>query len=116
MKRFILLLSIYVFLIGGAGPAGAQDAERGAPMEFVLGASSFALTLPYGLVKLTYALGGSLTGGVAWVLTGGRSEIARAIVQPAVRGDYVIIPEHLTNDRALVFVGRDPSRDLPDSY
>ncbi len=116
MKRFILLLSIYVFLIGGAGPAGAQDAERGAPMEFVLGASSFALTLPYGLVKLTYAHGGRLTGGVAWVLTGGRSEIARAIVQPAVRGDYVIIPEHLTNDRALVFVGRDPSKDLPDSY
>ena len=116
MKRFILLLSIYVFLLGGAGPAGAQDAERGAPMEFVLGASSFALTIPYGLVKLTYAVGGSLTGGVAWVLTGGRSEIARAIVQPAVRGDYVIIPEHLTNDRALVFVGRDPSRDVPDSY
>ncbi len=76
MKRFILLLSIWVFLIGGAGPAGAQDAERGAPMEFVLGASSFALTLPYGLVKLTYALGGSLTGGVAWALTGGRSDIS----------------------------------------
>ena len=116
MKRAMLLLSIWVFLIGGAGPAGAQDAERGATMEFVLGVSSFALTLPYGLVKLTYALGGSLTGGLAWVLTGGRSEIARAIIQPALRGDYVIVPEHLTNDRAWVFVGRDPSREPPYSY
>jgi len=116
MKRFILLLSIYVFLMGGAAPAVAQDAERGATMEFALGVSSFALTLPYGLVKLTYALGGSLTGGMAWVLTGGQSEVARAIIQPAVRGDYVIIPEHLTNDRALVFVGRDPSREAPYSY
>ena len=116
MKRFILLLSIYVFLMGGAAPAVAQDAERGATMEFALGVSSFALTLPYGLVKLTYALAGSLTAGLPGVLTGGRTEIARAIIQPAVRGDYVIVPEHLTNDRALVFVGRDPSREPPDSY
>ena len=116
MKRSILLLSIWVFLMGGAAPAVAQDTERSAAMEFTLGVSSFALTLPYGLVKLAYALGGSLTGSVAWVLTGGRSEVARAIIQPAVRGDYVIIPEHLTNDRALVFVGRDPSRKPPDAY
>ncbi len=112
----MLLLSIWVFLLGGAAPAVAQDAERSATMEFALGVSSLALTLPYGLVKVAYALGGSLTGSVAWVLTGGRSEIARAIVQPAVRGDYVIVPEHLTNDRALVFVGRDPSKEPPDSY
>ncbi len=112
----MLLLSIWVFLLGGAAPAVAQDAERGATMEFCLGVSSLALTLPYGLVKVVYALGGTLTGGVAWVLTGGRNEVARAIIQPAVRGDYVIIPEHLTNDRALVFVGRDPSREPPDSY
>ncbi len=116
MKRSILLLSIWVILMGGAEPAAAQDGERSAAMEFGLGVSSLALTLPYGLVKLAYALGGSLTGGVAWALTGGRSDIARAIVQPAVRGDYVINPEHLTNDRALVFVGRDPSREPPYSY
>ncbi len=112
----MLLLSIWVFLMGGAAPAVAQDAERGATMEFALGVSSLALTLPYGLVKVGYALGGTLTGGGAGVLTGGRSEIGRASIQPAVRGDYVIIPEHLTNDRALVFVGRDPSREPPDSY
>ncbi len=85
-------------------------------MEFGLGVSSLALTIPYGLVKLAYALGGSLTGGLAWVLTGGRSDIARAIIQPAVRGDYVIIPEHLTNKRALVFVGRDPAMQSSQSY
>ncbi len=116
MKRFFLLLSIWLVLAGGvATPAAGQAAERGAPMEFVLGASSFALTLPYCLVKLAYALGGSLIGGLAWGLTGGRGDIARAIIQPAVRGDYVISPEHLTNDRALVFVGRDPAMQSSSS-
>ena len=117
MKSSLLVLAIgLVLMSGAAAPAAAQDGERSAAAEFGLGVSSLALTLPYGLAKLVYALGGSVTGGLAWALTGGRFDIARAIIQPAVRGDYVITPEHLTNNRALVFIGREPDRQPSYSY
>ncbi len=69
----------------------------------------------YGPVKVIYAVLGTATGGLAWVLTGGNRAAARAIIQPAVRGDYVVVPENLTNDKPLHFAGRDPER-YPSAY
>lgn len=77
-------------------------------MHFLLGAGSVLSTFVYGTVKTTYAILGSITGGLAFALSGGRNDVARAIIQPAVRGDYVVTPEHLTMNQPLVFVGRDP--------
>ena len=89
-------------------PGVARAEERNAGMTFVLGAGSVLSTLVYGTVKTVYAVLGTVTGGLAFVCTGGRSDVARAIIQPAIRGDYVVTPEHLTAEKELVFAGRDP--------
>ncbi len=115
MKRSILMLSVCLFLV--AGPLGPAPVHaRSAGGEFGLGLSSLILTLPYGFVKATYAVVGSVTGGLAWAITGGRNEVARAIIQPALRGDYVIVPEHLLTERPLIFVGRNPDQSSSSEY
>ncbi len=106
------LLIVAIFLVVGLAPvsAHAQGQTRHAVSHFALGTCSAFLNFFYGPVKVIYALVGSATGGLAWVITGGDGQVARKIIQPAVRGDYVIVPENLTFDRPLHFVGRDPSR------
>jgi len=89
-------------------PRLGYAAERHAATHFLLGAGSFVTTVFYGAVKTSYAVLGSVVGGLAFALTGGRGDVARAILQPAIRGDYVITPEHLTMERPLIFSGRDP--------
>ena len=114
MRRLPALFSVYLLIAASAGavlapaPAHAQE-NRHAAAHMGLGMGAFLCTIPYGLVKSVYALGGTLTGGLAWVLTGGRNEIARAIIQPAVRGDYVVVPENLTMEKPLIFSGSDPA-------
>jgi hypothetical protein len=105
-----LLVACLALPIGALGPDVAQAEDRSAPAEFGLGVGSVVCSFFYGPVKVIYAVGGTLTGGLAWVLTGGRGDVFRAIVQPAVRGDYVVVPENLTFEKPLVFAGRDPKR------
>jgi len=67
-------------------------------------------SLLYAPAKLVYAGTGALVGGLGWVFSGGDRSVASGIVLPAVRGDYVIAPEHLRGERRLRFVGRaDPA-------
>jgi hypothetical protein len=107
-RRGTALLATAALFWGVMGPGAARAAERSTVAHFGLGAGSVLCTFVYGTVKTVYAVGGSIVGGLAFVLTGGRGDVARAIIQPSVRGDYVVTPEHLTMERALVFVGRDP--------
>ncbi len=98
-----------VVALGGLGvPRPAFAKERHALLAVGLGITAWAATIPYGALKSVYAIGGTVTGGLAWALTGGRDDIARAIIQPSVRGDYVVVPENLTLERPLAFSGMDP--------
>jgi hypothetical protein len=112
MKRRCKALLLFAALSGGVmGPGAARAEERSAAAQFGLGAGSVLCTVVYGTVKTVYAIFGTLTGGVAWALTGGRSDVAREIIQPAVRGDYAVTPDILTGQQPLVFVGRDPAEN-----
>ena len=88
-----------------------QQGQRSAGSEFGLGVGAFLCTIPWGLVKTGYAVLGGVTGGLAFALTGGRSDISRAIWQASLRGHYVVTPRNLTGERPISFVGRDPQRD-----
>jgi hypothetical protein len=93
-------------------PARADEApERNIMMHYGLGVGAVLCTLVYGPVKVLYATLGSITGGFAYLLTGGRLDVPREIVQPAVRGDYVVTPEHLTFNQPLMFVGKERALD-----
>jgi hypothetical protein len=62
----------------------------------------------YSPVKLTYAGLGLLTGGLGYVLTAGRADVADSIIYPAVTGDYVVTPRHLKGEKSVIFVGAPP--------
>ena len=105
-----VLVACLALPVGTLVPDVAQAEPRSAPVEFGLGVAAAVCTLFYGTAKTLYAVGGTLTGSLAWVFTGGRGDVFRAIVQPAVRGDYVVVPENLLAQKPLVFAGKDPER------
>ena len=113
MRALLRALAVCL-LLALALPAQAEAKERSAPTHFALGATSVVSTFIYGTVKVGYAVLGTMIGGLAYVTTGGRRDVARAIIQPAIRGDYIVSPEHLTGERALVFAGRDPEYSAID--
>jgi len=87
-----------------ATPAHAE----GAGSEAGIGIASVLCSLVYGPVKVVYATLGLVFGGFAWALSGGDSDVADAVLTPAVRGDYVVTPNHLRGEDNLEFIGRHP--------
>jgi hypothetical protein len=73
-----------------------------------LGSGSVLCSLVYGPAKLVYAGLGTIVAGSAWALAGGDSAVASPILNAAVRGDYVLTPDHLRGRQPIEFVGRDP--------
>ena len=65
--------------------------------------------------KVTYAGLGLLTGGLGYVLTGGRADVANNIIYPSVRGNYVVTPNHLKGTEPIYFVGAGPDAPEPET-
>lgn len=76
-----------------------------SPKAAGLQAASWALSMPYGAVKIAYAIGGGAVGSLAWAATGGNMELAKSIWIPSMTGDYIIQPQNLTGEKRLYFVG-----------
>jgi len=74
-------------------------------------ASVFASAF-YSPLKVTYAGLGLITGGLGYVLSGGRRDVADNIIYPAVRGSYVITPTQLKGQKPVIFIAPapDPTR------
>jgi hypothetical protein len=105
------LLAGVVALFVFAGPAAAEES---AAREGGWGALAAVGTLLYSPAKVVYAGCGLLFGGIAWGLSGGDREVLDAVITPAVRGDYVLVPAHVRGERRLEFFGRDPRYDTLD--
>ncbi len=96
-----------ILLVGlHPGVARAQEESTGAAAGW--GALSALSSLVYAPVKVVYAVGGLVIGGFAWLFSAGDNDVARTVTTPAVRGDYVVTPEHLRGERPLEFIGREP--------
>lgn len=101
------IVGLAVVLAGvPAAPASAEGRSAGA--EAGLALSSFLVTIPYGVGKMLWAVTGTLGAGMAWCFTGGDTDPAKKILDGAVRGDYVVTPDHLTGKDSLDFIGRSP--------
>ena len=103
--RFLAALTCLAVLLS-ASPALANDPADSSTRVKVGAASLTVLYLP---VKLVYAVLGGVIGGMAWGLSGGDSAVMRAVITPAVRGDYAVMPVHLREHRFPEFIGRDPA-------
>ena len=86
----------------------SASAEDSIPKNAGVGVGSAFASLVYAPVKLTYAIGGLIVGGLAWAFSGGDNDVAMVVLTPSVLGDYVITPQHLTGQDSVEFFGRDP--------
>jgi hypothetical protein len=105
----VLTAVLLIALQGNTAIALAEDSDR--PSGAGLQAASWLATVPYGAAKVVYAVSGGLVGGLAWVMTGGNTDIAKAIWSPTMTGHYIVQPQNLTGDRPLRFVGGGSSEE-----
>ena len=89
-------------------PQSTQPAQPAAGEELGYGFGSVLANMFYIPAKVTYAGLGLLTGGVGYLITGGRADVANNIVYPAVGGNYVVTPSQLKGTEPLYFVGAPP--------
>ena len=67
--------------------------------------------IPYMPAKVLYAGLGTLTGGLAYLLTVGDADTAHRVWSPSVGGTYVITPAMLSGDEPILFNGPSYSND-----
>jgi hypothetical protein len=88
-------------------------AEEGVSEEAGYGVGAALASVFYIPAKVTYAGLGLLTGGIGYVLSGGRADVANNIIYPAVRGNYVVTPSNLKGTEPIYFVGAPPPETSP---
>lgn len=98
-----------------AAPAN-QAAEPAVGEELGYGVGSVLANVVYMPAKITYAGLGLLTGGLGYVLTAGRADVANNIIYPSVKGNYVVTPSHLKGTDPLYFVGAAPEQPPVQNY
>lgn len=90
-------------------PASSESPTTAEDLGY--GVGSVLSSLFYSPFKVTYAGLGLLTGGLGFVLSAGNVDVANHIINPAVRGDYVVTPSHLKGEEMLIFVGPPPGSE-----
>lgn len=79
-------------------------ADRGVGGKTALVAGSAACSVLYTPVKAAYAVGGTLTGGLVFLMSAGQSSTAAGrVMARSTGGDWFVHPDHLTGNRKLVF-------------
>ena len=117
LKGFALASLVAVM----SSPSYAQTAGTGGqPVEPVgqeagYGVGAALASVFYIPAKVTYAGLGLLTGGLGYLLTGGRADVANNIIYPAVRGNYVVTPSNLKGTEPIYFVGPGPDAPQPET-
>ena len=100
-------LLVALALVTAPLPGVAEEAEsESIAYSGLTGAGAALCTLVYSPLKVAYAVGGTVISGFAWAWTLGETDVSGPILRAAVRGDYVVTPEHLEGRRDLNFVGR----------
>ena len=107
--RLVAILVILAFGHLVVVPAGwAKEDSHDTASEAGLGVASVLLSIPYGAVKVAYAILGGITGGFTYALTGGNLKAAEAVWDTSLRGTYIITPEHLRGEKPIRFFGVPP--------
>lgn len=103
MRSLTIACAVALLIACGGNSAIAEDS--GTPSGAGLQAVSWLASVPYGAAKVLYAVSGGVVGSLAWVMTGGNTDVAKAIWSPTMTGHYIVQPQNLTGDQPLRFVG-----------
>ncbi len=102
MKGLRLVVAAAVVAASLAAPRVAR-AEYGD--EAGWGVLSVIANVGYMPAKTIYALTGGLTGGLAYVCTGGSYETASSVWTPSLGGTYALTPSMLRGEEPIAFAG-----------
>jgi len=105
----IVLLAFGQLLIAPSG--WAKEGKEDTASEAGLGIASVLVSIPYGAVKVAYAIVGGITGGIAYVFTGGNLKAAQSVWDTSMRGTYIITPDHLRGEKPIRFLGIPPEAE-----
>ena len=70
-----------------------------------IGTATVLANVVYMPTKVVYATLGGITGGFAYILTGGNYSAAEKVWTPSLGGNYVLNPEHLRGQEQIYFSG-----------
>ena len=101
MKRLIAVVGLVSMLM----VSSVRAEEESYSTDFGMGMAAVGVNLLYMPAKFVYAALGGLTGGFAYVLTGGNFDVADKVWAPSLGGNYVVSPAHLRNEETLYFSG-----------
>jgi hypothetical protein len=115
-KWNLVMGAVLGLLIAWTGNPAIAAEQSGTSPEGAAGlqAVSWLATIPYGAVKVAYALGGGIVGGLTWAMTGGDTAAAKAVWIPSMTGDYIVQPQNLTGEKPLHFVGGESEKPQPE--
>ena len=110
VKLPIVIISVVITYCSVlVAPAWSQsssaEAQQGTYSGAGMGAASAVATILYFPFKAAFAIGGGIVGGLAYVFSGLSEPTAKSIWVPSILGDYAIVPEHLSGDRPIRFLG-----------
>lgn len=91
------------------------QAEPSAGEDLGYGVGAVLASVFYSPLKITYAGLGLITGGVGYLLSAGSPDVANAIINPAVKGDYIIKPNHLKGTEPVIFIGPPANSSYPQA-
>jgi hypothetical protein len=103
-----LVVASLVLSLAAPSTSWAQAQPDSPLKDAAIGFACVLTSLFYTTAKVVYATAGALTGVTAYALTGGRRDVLDTILNPSLRGDYVVTREHLEGKRRLVFIGPYP--------
>lgn len=110
----ILIVPVAAQESGSASNVPASDAS---PSGVGIQAGSALATIIYFPLKLAFAIGGGVVGGLAYGFSGGSEQTAKNIWIPSMYGTYIITPDHLKGDKPIRFLGvssSEPAREAGD--
>jgi len=115
LASFVLIGVLALFPVRSraedAPESSGQAPEVETRKELGYGVGSVVASVFYSPLKVTYAGLGLLGGGLGYLLSAGRTDVANGIIFPAVKGNYVITPNHLKGQEPVVFIGPPPPPD-----
>ena len=116
---FLLLALCTVTLVPSAwsqesvAPPSSEGTEGGNASSAGMQAAAVLTTLVYFPLKLAFAIGGGIVGGLAYACSGGNEEAAKSVWTTSLYGTYLITPDHLQGNRPIRFLGVADSNDAP---
>jgi hypothetical protein len=98
-----------------APPPSTGNTEGGTASNAGMQAAAAVSTILYFPLKVAFAIGGGIVGGLAYAFSGGNEQAAKSIWDTSLRGTYLITPDHLQGDRPIRFLGVADSNDASTS-